>query len=313
VATHANPDGDAVGSLLGLTRILQLMGKRALAYCPDGIPDTLRFLPGTDEVATAIGGEDRFDLTLIVDTAAANLLPEGFPEPERRGPLAVIDHHGQHGELGDVVIRRDSSAVGELLFDLTRELVWPVDARVALCLYASIVADTGSFRYSSTTPHTHEVAAELMALGAEPWPVATALYESYPLQRQRLLAEVLSTLELCCDGRYADLVATQEMLARAGATKADLDGMINFGRAIAGVEISAMFRREPEGEIKVSFRSKGRLDVASLASTMGGGGHVNAAGCTLEDIDIDTAKAKIRAAAAELLARDDRVDEPAAK
>jgi phosphoesterase RecJ-like protein len=310
VATHANPDGDAVGSLLGLSRVLRLMGKEALAYCPDGIPGTLRFLPGADEVATAIDDRDRFELTIVVDTAAANLLPDGFPEAERRGKLVVIDHHAQHGDLGDLVIRRDSSAVGELLYDLAQELVWPIDEQVALCLYASIVADTGSFRYASTTHHTHEVAAALMSLGAEPWQVATALYESYPLRRQRLLAEVLSTLETCCDGRYADLVATQETLARAGATKADLDGMINFGRAIDGVEISAMFRREPGGEIKVSFRSKGRIDVGGLASTMGGGGHVNAAGCTLTDIDIDGAKAKIRAAVADLLARYDRGEEP---
>jgi len=310
VATHANPDGDAVGSLLGLSRILGLLGKDALPYCPDGIPDTLQFLPGVDDVAATIDAEDSFDLTVVVDTAAPNLLPAGFPDDDRRGTLAIIDHHTQHGDLGDVVIRRDCSAVGELLFDLAQELVWPVDDRVALCLYASIVADTGSFRYASTTSHTHEVVAELMALGAEPWQVATALYESYSLERQRLLAEVLTTLETGCGGRYADLVATQETLARVGATKADLDGMVNFGRAVSGVEVSAMFRREPGGEIKVSFRSKGRIDVGGLASTMGGGGHVNAAGCTLTDIGVDEAKAKIRAAVADLLARHDRGDGP---
>lgn len=310
VATHANPDGDAIGSLLGLCRILRLMGKDALAYCPDGIPGTLQFLPGAGEVAATLDGEDRFDLAVVVDTAAANLLPDGFPGEDRRGKLAVIDHHAQHGDLGEVVIRRESAAVGEILFDLSQELVWPIDAEAALCLYASIVADTGSFRYSSTTPHTHEVTAELLALGAEPWPVATALYESFPLKRQRLLAEVLGTLETSCDGRYADLTATQEMLGRVGATKADLDGMINYGRAIDGVEISAMFRREPGGEIKVSFRSKGRIDVGALASSMGGGGHVNAAGCTLTGIDIDGAKGKIREAVAELLAGYDRGEDP---
>jgi phosphoesterase RecJ-like protein len=310
VATHANPDGDAVGSLLGLGLILELMGKEALMFCPDGIPETLRFLPGAHDVAATLDPADRFDATVVVDTAAANLLPAGFPDDERRGTLAVIDHHAQHGELGDLVIRRDASAVGEMLFDLAQELVWPVDDRVALCLYASIVADTGSFRYSSTTPHTHEVAAELTALGADPWQVATALYESYPLRRQQLLSEVLGTLETCCDGRYADLKATPEMLERAGAIKADLDGMVNYGRAVAGVEISAMFRREPDGDIKVSFRSKGRLDVGELASTMGGGGHVNAAGCTLTGMDIDEARAKIRAAVVDLIAQHDRGEDP---
>jgi phosphoesterase RecJ-like protein len=310
VATHANPDGDAVGSLIGLGAMLRQMGKRPVVYCPDGIPGTLAFLPGTADVVGEIDPGLEFELSIAVDTADENLLPAGFPEPERRGTLVVIDHHPRHGELGDLVIRRNSSAVGEMLYDLSRELVWPVDADVAQCLYASIVADTGSFRYDSTTPHTHRVAAELMELGAEPWRVATALYESYPVARQRLLAEVLATLEIDCDGRYAALVATPEMLARADATKADLDGMVNFGRAVSGVEISAMFRREPGGEIKVSFRSKGRIDVGALASSMGGGGHQNAAGCTLTDTDIEAAKVQIRTGAAELLARSERRDEP---
>ena len=305
LAVHANPDGDAIGSLLGMYGILRLLGKRPTAYCPDGVPATLRFLPYADEVVAALEPDATFDLTLLMDTADMGLAPAGFPPAERCGTLAIIDHHAAHGDLGDIVVRRDVSAVGELLFDLATELLWPLDGKVAQCLYTSVVADTGSFRYTSTTPATHRVAAALIERGADPWAAATGLFESFSLARQRLLGLVVGTLEVSPDGRYADLECTPEMLATTGAVKADLDGMINLGRSIEGVEISALFRLEPEGHIKVSFRSKGRVDVAALASRFGGGGHRNASGATLRGRPVSEAKSIIRKTAAELLADPD--------
>ncbi len=305
VATHVNPDGDAIGSLLGMHRILRLMGKTAIAFAPEGVPSTLQFLPGVELTTRELEDEAPFDLTLLLDTADESLFPPGFPGADRRGELAVIDHHPRHGEIGDVVVRREASAVGEILYDLARELTWPLDREVAACLYASIVSDTGSFRYSSTTGHTHRVAADLVELGAEPWPTATSLYESYPLRRQRLLTEVLGTLEVHAGGGLAVLSATRELLAECGADKADLDGMVNFGRAVEGVEIAAMLRVEENGGIKVSFRSKGRYDVGDLAAAFGGGGHDNAAACTLEDIDLAEARSRVIEAASRLLASGD--------
>jgi phosphoesterase RecJ-like protein len=302
LAVHANPDGDAIGSLLGMYGILRLQGKRPVAYCPDGIPATLRFLPYAEEVVAALAPDAEFDLTVLMDTADEGLAPAGFPSPPVRGVLAVVDHHAAHGDLGDIVVRRDVSAVGELLFALATELLWPMDERVAQCLYTSIVADTGSFRYTSTTPATHRIAAELIERGADPWAAATGLFESFSLPRQRLLGLVAGTLEVSADGRCADLVCTPQMLAAAGAVKADLDSMINLGRSIEGVEISALYRLEPEGHIKVSFRSKGRVDVAALATRFGGGGHRNAAGATLRGSSVAEAKVIVRKAAAELLA-----------
>lgn len=297
LCVHGNPDGDAVGSLLGLAHVLRLMGKRPVAYCPDGIPNTLKFLPGSDEIAGHLVPEDQFELTILMDTADEKLLPDGFPRSDLLGQLVVVDHHMTHGDLGDVVIRREVSAVGELLFDLTRELVWPMDRDSAQCFYTSIVADTGSFRYTSTTPSTHRAAADLIALGADPWESATALYESYPVSRQRLLAAVVGTLEISEDGRYAELHCTPEILKSCGATKADLDGMVNLGRSIDGVEISSMLRLEPEGHIKVSFRSKGNADVSGLAANFGGGGHRNAAGATISGSSLDEARRLVREAA----------------
>lgn len=282
VACHRNPDGDAIGSLLGMSGFLRLMGKQHVAFCPDGVPPILSFLAGVEDVVSELDDEDSFDLTIVVDTADEALLPDGFPEEERRGTLVVIDHHQHHGEVGDLVIRRDVAAVGQMLYELSKELVWPMDEKIAESLYASIVADTGSFRYSSTTPETHRVAAELIEHGARPWVVATALYESFSINRQRLLADVLRTLELSSNGRFAHMFATPKMLEDTGTSPADLDGMVNLGRAVDTVEISALFRVESSGEIKVSFRSKGRMGVADLARKFGGGGHRNAAGCTID-------------------------------
>jgi len=308
LCVHNNPDGDAVGSLLGLARVLRLQGKAPVAYCPDGVPRTLLFLPGAGDVSASLDGEEPFDLTILMDTADDNLLPVGFPEAARRGVLFVVDHHMTHGDLGDHVIRRDVSAVGELLFDLARELVWPMDREAAQCFYTSIVADTGSFRYTSTTPRTHMAAAELISMGADPWDAATALFESFPLQRQRLLAAVVGTLAVSGDGRYAQLHCTPEMLRECGATKADLDGMVNLGRAVQGVEIAAMFRVEPEGHVKVSFRSKGNVDVSSLAARFGGGGHRNASGASVYGKTLDEVRSMVNEAAGELLARQSAFD-----
>lgn len=301
VVTHRNPDGDAIGSLVGMSGILRLMGKQHIAYCPDKIPETLSFLPGVETIQKEPPGES-FNLTLLLDTADKNLLPEGFPEASQRGVLAVIDHHAQHGNLGDFVIRRDASAVGEILYELAVELVWPMDAAVAEALYTSIMSDTGSFRYSSTTEATHRAAAGLLSQGARPWIVATRLYESYPLRRQRALAKVLDTLEISADGRFAQMFATPEMLEKIGAHKEDLDGIVNFGRAIDTVEIAAMMRVKEDGNIKVSFRSKGHIDVGELAARFGGGGHRNASGCTLDNSSIDEARKLIKQAAEECLA-----------
>ncbi len=308
VATHKNPDGDAIGSLLGLSGILQLMGKAHVTYCPDGIPHTLAFLPGAQDITRALEPDAEFDVTILLDTADETLFPSDFPEPQGRGTFVVIDHHAAHKEMGDLVIRREVSAVGELLFDLSRELVWPIDRDVAECFYTSIVADTGSFRYSSTTPDTLRVAAELLFEGARPWVVATNLFESFTPSRQQLLAKVLGTLEISEDGSFAQMYSTPKMLEEAGAVRADLDGMINFGRSIVGVEMAAMFRIEKEGNIKVSFRSKGRIDVSALAGQFGGGGHKNAAGCTIRDISLEDARKKVMEAAAGLKGSSDDED-----
>ncbi len=289
VITHRNPDGDAVGSLLGFSRILSLMGKKPTVYCPDKIPKVLSFLSGANDAVLELEEDASFELTVSLDTAEQGLLPPGLPPKDKMGTFAVIDHHSSHKEMGDLVIRYEASSVGEMIFDLQKRLVWPIDKEAAECLYTSIVSDTGSFQYSNTKADTHRAAAELIQLGARSWQVATALFESYPLKRQKLLAEVLTTLFVNKDGRYARLICTVDMLKKTGASKEDLDSIINYARSIDTVQIAAMFREESNGDVKVSFRSKGEADVAAICEEFGGGGHKNAAGCTIKQTSIEKA------------------------
>ncbi|MBN2528369.1 MAG: 30S ribosome-binding factor RbfA [Deltaproteobacteria bacterium] len=293
---HRKPDGDALGSVLAMKRILQLLGKSSVAYVPDEIPATMTFLPGLEDLAHTIDDGDVPDLTIVLDTASplqlhaevANAISQ-----QRMGHVVVIDHHDRFDEkFGHTVVRRASSATGQILFDLIRELVWPMDDVVAVCLYAAIVADTGNFRFSNTTKVTFETAAELLNFKVSPTLVAKALFDTFTLSRQRLLGKVAETLVLLNEGRYARLICTRKMLADAQGSLQDLEGFVNIGRNVIGVEV-AILVTEIEGGAKASLRSNGMCDVAAVAASFGGGGHKAAAGVTFGDCSVEEAIARL--------------------
>jgi len=204
------------------------------------------------------------------------------PPPGRRGVVLNLDHHITTEPFGDVnYVDPEAASVGILAYKIIKGLGAPLSRGAAECIYASILADTGCFRYSSTDPECMRVAAELIEAGVEPWEMTVRVYEQQPLARMRLLADVLRTLEV--HGKLATITITNEMVAR---TKSELDltdGFINYARSVDGVEVAASFR-EPEdgGPWRVSFRSRGRVNVAAIAQKFGGGGHHNAAGCSIE-------------------------------
>ncbi|MEE9614520.1 MAG: bifunctional oligoribonuclease/PAP phosphatase NrnA [Thermodesulfobacteriota bacterium] len=295
VVSHVNPEGDALGSLLGLALALSEMGKDVVAYSEDPVPETLRFLPGVDTLVHDLGGEPPFDVTFAVDCGQIERLGAKFAEFEGRGTLINVDHHATNDNFGDVnIVVPDASAAGEIVFDLLEAAGAGISPDVATNLYVAIVTDTGSFRYSSTSPGAFVKAGELVAYGASPWEVARHVYESYPASRFKLLSEVLSTLEVIGDdggkgggnGGMADrgiatVFVTEEMIKSAGANREDSDGFVNYTRSIKGVEVGVLFRQCGPDEYKVSLRAKGEVDVAAVAETFGGGGHSHAAGCNL--------------------------------
>lgn len=300
VISHLNPEGDAIGSLLGLTLALRAAGKDAVAYLEDDLPEMFNFLPGADTIVHDLTGLAPFDATIAVDCGQMERLGSKFVRFEGKGTLVNVDHHATNDSFGEInVIDSEASAAGEMVFDLVKAAGINVDKGIATNLYVAIHTDTGSFRYSCSTPGAFKAAGELVSLGADPWEVSTHVYENLPYKRFLLLGRVLSTMEVVeCDGvPVASLLVTNEMLEQTGASRELSDGFVNYARSVEGVEVG-MFFKEPEtsnGLCKVSLRSKGKVDVSAVAARFKGGGHKNAAGCTIEGT-LETTKEKVLAA-----------------
>lgn len=282
VTMHRGPDGDALGSALALACALRDLGREVTVYNPDELPYNFRFLAGASKVAKSLPQDASFDVTVATDAGAFHRLGPDVPKAARRGTLLNLDHHITTEPFGDVnYVDPHAASVGILAYKIIKELGAPLSRDAAECIYASILADTGCFRYSSTDPECLRVAAELLEAGVDPWEMTVRVYEQQPLARMRLLAEVLSTLEV--HGRLATITITNAMVAKTGSEIDFTDGFINYARSVDGVEVAASFR-EPEngGPWHVSFRSRGRVNVAAIAQNFGGGGHHNAAGCSIE-------------------------------
>jgi phosphoesterase RecJ-like protein len=300
---HRGPDGDALGSALALACALREMGREVVVYNPDELPYNFRFLAGAKTVAKTIAPDDRFDVTVATDAGSPDRLGPDVPPPPRRGTLLNLDHHITTQPFGDVnYVDPAAASVGILAYKIIQQLGHPLSREAAECIYASILADTGCFRYSSTDPECLRVAAELLERGVDPWEMTVRVYEQQPLARMKLLAEVLGTLELGPGGKLATITITRDMVARTG-THVDLtDGFINFARSIDGVEVAASFREPEDGgrAWRVSFRSRGNVDVSAIAQRFGGGGHKNAAGCAIEG-DAGEVRARIASEIAQAL------------
>ena len=286
VVSHVNPEGDAVGSLLGLTLALRSIGKEAVAYLEDPNPDIFDFLPGSETIVHTLDGEAPFDATFAVDCGQMDRLGENFNKFEGMGPVLNLDHHTTNDNFGELnVVFPDASSTGEVIFDFCKEASIEITKEMAINLYVAIHTDTGSFRYSCTSEGSLKKAGELVGLGVDPWAISTQVYENHPASKYKLLARVLSTLNIIeitdADHLIATLYVTDEMFDSTGADKGLADGFVNYARGIEGVEAGVLFRETGPDEYKVSFRSKGDVDVADVALGFGGGGHSHAAGCSV--------------------------------
>lgn len=299
VTCHLRPDADALGSALALGVVLESLGKQVRVYCVDPPPRVMAFVPGAFEVSRELP-DGEFDACFVCDAAAEPLVPA---RPEGlRGPVVMIDHHAAHDDFGDVVLREpDACATGLLVVRLMRELgIASIPGAAAHALYAAICSDTGGFRYSSTDPETLRVAAELLELGVEPWEAASYLFERWEPERMHLLGKLLGKLELDLDDRVAWLKVTQADLQEVGADSQMVEGMVNYGRMLVGVQIAALLWEQPDGATKVSLRASGDADVAFIAKSLGGGGHRAAAGANVPQ-DIAATQVRVRELAAQTL------------
>jgi phosphoesterase RecJ-like protein len=305
LTSHINPDGDAIGSELGLARLLRQLGKGAVVWNRDETPTLYRPLPGSDRVHNGsevpAGFPEKFDAWIVLEC----------PSPDRTGleehlgalPILNLDHHLGNQHYGAVNwVDSAAPAVGEMVFRLAQALKVALEPEVASCLYLTLVTDTGGFRYSNATPAAFEAAAALVREGAHPEQVAQWLYESQPASAVRLLAEVLPTLKLHDGGRIATVHLDPEMFTRAGASAGDSEGLTDHPRSIAGVDAVALVRRRDDGSCKVSLRSRGEVDVEKIARHHGGGGHRNAAGFAISGSSAEEVERQVVADLSQLLA-----------
>jgi phosphoesterase RecJ-like protein len=288
LTTHLNADGDGAGCEAALASWLRANGTEAWIINPTPFPDSFRFLLEANEWVVNAGSSRARDLCASADLAI--VLDTG--EVPRIGrvrslirdlPTLVVDHHpiGDHGIGGISVRDSEACATGELVYDIIAAAKGPWTEHVALGIYVAILTDTGGFRFTNATPASHLIAADLIDRGVNPETTHERIYGSAPLRRFELLREALDTLEQDPDVGISWMQVPTEAYDRIGATPEDLEGMVDVPRTIAGTKVALLFRGTTTGDIKVSFRSRGEVDVNALARRWDGGGHVKASGAML--------------------------------
>ncbi len=283
IGAHMGPDGDNVGSTMALYYLLTALGKEVIPYNPDSIPESFTFIPNTEKYNKTIDKNLTFDVGIVVDNSEIGRIGKDWPIG-RMNKIIQIDHHLKANRFGDTIyIDEAASSVGEMLYFLFEEFDGKYLTKdVATALYISIVTDTGSFKYNSTSSKTFYVAQKLLEAGASPYEIHINVYENVPLNKINLLQEVLSTLELNKDGNFAIMYLSKEMLEKYNADKDLAEGFVNYGRIIKGVEISCFLKEIAKDSYKISLRSN-YYDVSYIAREyFNGGGHKNASGGRVE-------------------------------
>jgi phosphoesterase RecJ-like protein len=282
VVGHIRPDGDCIGSQLGLTLALRNEGKKVVCWNQDVMPQKYRFLDRDGIVQQPKRGM-KFDCVIATDCASFERLGSVGPFIARRKPLINIDHHESNTRYGDLnwVSPRDPST-GELIYRLLKAARWPITRLIADCLFAAVSTDTGSFQYSNTRPATLHAAGELVSHGADLARICDEVYQSYPLSRVRLLKHVYNRFRLTHNDQVAWFWLRKADFTRTGSDSADSEGLIDHIRAIEPVVIACVFEElEPE-LTRVSLRSKSdKVNVNEIAALFGGGGHAAAAGARI--------------------------------
>jgi len=297
IATHINPEGDALGSSLALSMALSTIGKNTLLFDQDGVPELYRFLPGQEKFMHTFADQQpsAFNLLLL----DCNTLQRAGIEALDFRQSAVIDHHETESDFGDIRwIEPRAAATGLMIFYLIKALGVGITKEMAINLYTAIAIDTGTFRFGNTTAEVLRVAAELADSGAKPAFISGSLYETWSEARFHLLRMALQTLEI--RDKVAFTFVNREMYKKTGAGPEDTENFSSFPRIVKDIRISVFFREVDDNYWKVSLRSKGDINVAVVASFFEGGGHKNAAGYHIK-APLDSAKQLLLARLSEIM------------
>ena len=287
LTTHVRPDGDGLGSILALGEVLEQQGKQVKLAVASSVPYRYAFLDPEGKIGRFQAPGDAWQdaqAILVLDTGTWNQLGDfGAFLRCHPGPRAVIDHHLTQDDLGAIrLVDTTAEATGRLAFEAIHALGGQLTPRAAAALFTALAMDTGWFRHSNTTPATFALAGELVKAGAKPEILYDLLFEQTTLPRLKLMGLILGRMQVEAGGRLAHTEIHKADYPATGATPQDSEDLINFTRSLKGVEVGLLFMEQLEKGVKVSFRSRAKVDVAKLAGQFGGGGHRLASGATVE-------------------------------
>jgi phosphoesterase RecJ-like protein len=279
ISSHARPDGDSIGSQLAMAYALRSLGKEVEVINADPAPPPLMAFPGVSDIRIAPHADGDFDAAIIME--CGDLARTGVSGLERFF-VVNIDHHPGNTGYGQINwFDSSAAACGEMVFDVVRALGVPLTIEIATHVYLAILTDTGSFHYSSISPQTFEICREALEAGVDPVLVARKVYDSNNMGRLKLFGAVLSAMQIDPTGRIAIVYVDHEMARAAGGTYEDTEGLVNLPLTVKEIQAVVFFKQEEGDEYRVSLRSKDAIDVGAVAKEFGGGGHKNAAGCTV--------------------------------
>lgn len=282
--SHISPDGDCLGSQIGLALALQKMEKRVAMVNADFVPETYKFLPSSAKIMAVEEVNFHFSTAIVLDCSDLKRLGSAAQLLDKCAKVINIDHHITNEYFGHYnYVEKEAAATGEIVYQLLEDLSLAIDEDIANALYTALVSDTGGFRHSNTSAACLEKAACLTKKGANPHWIAENIYQNFSLNSLKLLGEVFSQIKLSEDGKIAWVTVLLETLQKTGCTSEQTEGIIAYLLGITGVEVALLLKETGEKKIKVSLRARNKVDVSKIAAAFGGGGHIKAAGCLVEE------------------------------
>ena len=298
IASHINPDGDAIGSLIAMGLALDALNKNITFYNESPVPSAYRFLPSTERVVRQIKEINIYDTAILLDCADFQRIGKISSVISKIPVIINIDHHITNTKFGNLnLIDTSACATTEIIYNLLIEMAFPItNKEIATSIYTGILTDTGSFRFSNTNKSAFAICEKMVEAGADPYDVALHIYGRYSLGKIKLLKIALESIEIANNGKMAMMILTKDMLDETGTSLEDTNGLVNYANNIEDVKVAVLIHKLSNGNevpekpdnYRVSLRSDGTVDVAAIAGSFGGGGHNKAAGfsikSTLSDI-----------------------------
>ncbi|MBW2567911.1 MAG: bifunctional oligoribonuclease/PAP phosphatase NrnA [Deltaproteobacteria bacterium] len=299
LASHINPDGDAIASLLSMGFLLDTLNKQTTIYNQSPVPSIYHFLPSAQRIVQNINSGSYYDTAIILDCGDLRRIGKTAVEVNRIPVVINIDHHITNTRFGDVqLIDTSACATTEIIYRLFKEMAIPINLNTATSIYTGILTDTGSFRFSNTNRSAFEICAEMTALGVDPYDVAKYIYGTYSVNQLKLIKLAIESIEISQNRKLSLMTLTQGMLNETGTKPEDINGLINYIKNIENIKIAVLIQEPINNKERsrehqcfhVSLRSDKTVDVATIAASFGGGGHPMAAGFSIKSNVIDLKK-----------------------